>query len=169
MTAAKTATAPAAEQPPTRDPALENLISISETPGAELDIGLCRWTSNPAATYDLLHYLGALTGRFTRNGDRFERVDPRPYGVVSDERHEGQDRGGVVTRTTFGRVGEPAPWPTLNDVSAAEITAAVARVKGKYASVSWDLDAPVLADIRERLNVHFARAQYRQRKDLEPA
>jgi len=112
-----------------------DLNRISEIPGAALPVEACRWEPDQAPLN--LHLLMLL-------GEVCGRLEPSGWGGY-------RDRG-----TRDG-------WLTLAQVDPEALEDCVRRIRRKYPD--WMFDTGSAVSILDKLDVHFAKAQARRRRD----
>ena len=117
------------------DDGFDGLVRLSRVPGAVMDIGMCRFL--PDAAPASLH-LAMLCGEATG------RLSPSGAGGYREH-------------------GEPRLWPKLADVDRSAIQALVRRIEKAHAG--FKLDAPDGLSVQDALDVHFARAQRRWKRE----
>jgi hypothetical protein len=108
------------------------LIDICDLPGAQLDIGMCRWPPDQAAAK--LHFLcllGEVCGRLEEDA-----------------------AGGYKQR------GEAASWLKLSEVDASALAGVVTRMESmRRVYPTWRLNCGDASGIHHKITVHFNTAQ----------
>jgi hypothetical protein len=114
---------------------VQTYVNICELPGAELDIGRCRWSEDErAANCHFAMMLGEVTGRLEVSGG-----------------------GGYIVR------GLESGWLKLADVDTAALEAIVRRMQRSHPP--WRLHADDTLPVHGRIQVHFNTAQARWLKE----
>lgn len=110
--------------------------SISEIPGAKIEMERMRWAPDQAAAnYHFLLLLGEICGRVEQSGVN-----------------------GYAER------GRPEDWKKLADVDPAAIELVLSRIRRKYPE--WRFDCSPAWRLLDKVDVHFQTAQERRYRGL---
>jgi len=116
-------------------PAVLPWVNVCDEPGAQLDIGRCRFPEDQAvASLALLLALGQATGALSTGLSGYVRSDADPQSLR-----------------------------TLRDVDPVELEAIVRRIQRMHPT--WALDAPDGLNVRDAIAVHFGRGQRRWQRE----